>query len=233
MRHLHTLHGGPQSQAVRWAGAQATRELEHLLRGPAGQLAGGAHAGREHGLKRGRQEREVIGFIVRVQATSRAERDVTLDLPLGSLDILRGPSHFEARLPVPGRRHYVGVGDLLDSFDRCTFRPYDQANHPVRDPHEDGHLILFGQGTEDVGRRAGSAAPARRTNLREVFRSCRDLSLGCRHVLGASGDDEDGFFAAHWRLYVRVGLGSKCLDLATCRWRKGKCTGEATMREKQ
>ena len=220
VRHLHALHGRSQRQAVGRTGAEASRELEHLLRGPAGQLAGRAHAGREHGLERGREEREVIGFIVRVEAASGAQSDVALDLPLGSLDVLRSPSHFEARLPVSGRCHYVSVGDLLDALDCCTFRAHDQTDHSVRDPHEDGDLILFGQGTEDVGWRAGSAAPTRRTDLREVLRGGRDLSLGCRHVLGPSGDDKDGLLATHRRLYVRVRLGSKCLDLAACRWRK-------------
>ncbi len=43
----------------------------------------------------------------------------------------------------------------------------------------------------------------------------QDFPLGSGHVLLPAGDDEDGFFAAHRRLDVRVRLGSKRLDFAT------------------
>ena len=184
-----------------------------------------AEARGEDGIERGRQKREIIGFIVRVETTAGAESNVALDLSLGSLHVLGRARHLETRLTVPGRRHDVSVRELLDSLHGGSFWSDDKPDNPVRDSNEYGDFVVFGRRSERTGRRSNGAAAARGANLREVIGGCQNLPLRCRHVFRSAGDDEDWLFATDRGLDVGVGLGPQCLDLATyttTRGRKGR-----------
>ena len=173
-----------------------------------------SEARREDWVQCGRKEGKIVRFVIRVETSARAESDIALYLSPGSLDVLGRASDLETRLPVTGRGHDVGVSNLLDPLDRGTFWPYDQTNDSIRHPDQNGDLVLLRRSSEGAGRRSDGAAPARGADLREVLGRCENLPLRSRDVLGAAGDDKDGFLAANRRLYVCVRLGSQRLDLA-------------------
>ena len=191
---LHSLQRSAEGERVGRAATETARELEQLLRGAtreqvtaSGRRRHGrravpvgvpAKARREDGVERGRQQRVIIGFIVRVEAASSAESDVALYLSLGSLHVLRRTSDLEARFAVSGRRNDVGVGDLLDSLHGGPLGPNDEPDDPVRDPHEDGDFVIFCRRAEGAGRRRNGAAAARGADLRKVIGGCQNFPLG-------------------------------------------------------
>lgn len=112
---------------------------------------------------------------------------------------------------------------MLNSFDGRALRTYDQTHYSV------GHSYLNRYVTRHRRRwprwcayESAQRALARRTNLREVFRGGKNLTLRTSHVFLATSDDEDGFFTTHRRLDVGVRLRSKSFDLAACNQKKKK-----------
>ena len=121
---LDALQRRPQGEAVWRAGAKAGWKLKHFLRGSSCHLvvASGADAGGEDGLERGREQGEIIGFIVRVEATTSAKCDVALYFSLSAFHAHRSASHLEARLPVTRWSYYVGIRHLLNTLDGSALR---------------------------------------------------------------------------------------------------------------
>lgn len=143
-----------------------------------------------------------------------------LDLPASGVHALGQAGHFEDGLLVPAGGDNVGVCLVLDAFDGGAFGPDDQADDSV------GHAHLYGHVSGDVGGRAGRGAGSgaetcqvaftRGADLREVLGGGKNLALCFGYVFLPSGYDEHGLFAADWRFYVGVRLGSQSFDLATC-----------------
>jgi len=106
---------------------------------------------------------------------------------------------------------------MLNSFDGRALRAYDQTHYSVGHSYLNCYVTGHRRGWPGWRtQKSAQRALARRANLREVFRGGKNLTLRTGHVLLATGDDEDGFFTAHWRLDVGVRLCSESFDLATC-----------------
>lgn len=136
------------------------------------------------------------------------------DLLAGRVHVFRESGDFENRFLVPGRRHDVGVGLLLDPLDGGALGTDDQSDDPVGDPDLNcglpggvGHQLTQGQGGVDV-------VFARGSNLGKVIGRRKDFAFGGADVLLAAGDHEDRFLPAHGGLDVSVGLGSQGFDFA-------------------
>ena len=77
----------------------------------------------------------------RGRGMTRASRDVTFDFQLRLFDVLRQTGDLEDRLFVPARRDDVGVGRLLDAFDRRSFRTDHQTDHAIGNTDLNGRLL--------------------------------------------------------------------------------------------
>lgn len=161
----------------------------------------------------------VVGL--QVHEGTRAQRDVRLDLLARPVHVLWHARHLEHRVLLAAGCDDVGVRLLLDALDGGALGPDDQPHHTVRNAYLDGGLAgevgRTREGTSGTtaapGALPASGLAARGTDHGEVLGGRDDLALGHLDILAAARHDEHRLLASHWRLNVRVSLGTQGLDL--------------------
>lgn len=106
---------------------------------------------------------------------------------------------------------------MLNSLDGRALRAYNQTHYSVGHSYLNRYVTGHRRGWPGWrAQKSAKRALARGTDLREMFRSGKNLALRTGHVLLATSDDEDGFFTAYRRLDIGVRLRSEGFDLAAC-----------------